>query len=136
MKREEIIAEARTWLETPFHHQGRLKGVGVDCLGVVIGVAQAFGIEVREVPGYGRQPDMAAMGAGLRAHLTEKPKAQLLPGDVLWMAFVREPQHLAIYTERDTIIHAAERYGKCVEQRFDLTWQRRLRLVFAFPGVE
>ena len=27
----EAVAEAMTWLGTPHHHQGRVKGVGVDC---------------------------------------------------------------------------------------------------------
>jgi hypothetical protein len=35
-----FIAQARTWIGTPFHHQGRLKGVGCDCLGLIVGVAE------------------------------------------------------------------------------------------------
>jgi cell wall-associated NlpC family hydrolase len=31
--REAVIAEARTWLGTPWHHQASLKGVGCDCIG-------------------------------------------------------------------------------------------------------
>lgn len=26
-----VLAEAVTWLRTPYHHQGRLRGVGTDC---------------------------------------------------------------------------------------------------------
>ncbi len=33
--RHELIAEARTWLGTPYHHKGRVKGVGVDCGGLL-----------------------------------------------------------------------------------------------------
>ncbi len=36
----DVVRTARTWLGTPYHHQGRLKGVGVDCAGLLIGVAQ------------------------------------------------------------------------------------------------
>jgi NlpC/P60 family putative phage cell wall peptidase len=135
--RAAIVAEARTWLDTPFHHQGRLKGIGVDCAGVPEGVARAFGIPVRDIPAdYGRQPDVATMLKALRANLTEKPRAEVAPGDVLWLVWVRHPQHLAIYTDTDTIIHAAEIFGRVVEHRYDFTWQRRCRGVFAFPGVE
>jgi len=28
---QSLIDEARTWLGTPYHHQPRVKGVGVDC---------------------------------------------------------------------------------------------------------
>ena len=30
-QRQAVIAAAKTWLRTPFHHEGRVKGVGVDC---------------------------------------------------------------------------------------------------------
>lgn len=31
LERELVIAEARTWLRTPYHHEGAVKGAGVDC---------------------------------------------------------------------------------------------------------
>lgn len=31
LKRAEIVREARHWLGTPYHHHGRVHGVGVDC---------------------------------------------------------------------------------------------------------
>lgn len=30
-KASNTVAEALTWLGTPYHQQGRVKGVGVDC---------------------------------------------------------------------------------------------------------
>src|SRR5215469_180915 len=30
-RRAAVIAEAKTWLKTPFHHMARVKGAGVDC---------------------------------------------------------------------------------------------------------
>jgi cell wall-associated NlpC family hydrolase len=42
--RAEIIAEARTWLKTPWRHQGRLKGIGCDCVGHIVCVPRALGI--------------------------------------------------------------------------------------------
>jgi hypothetical protein len=33
--REAIVAAARSWLGTPYHHQASLKGVGSDCIGVI-----------------------------------------------------------------------------------------------------
>ena len=29
--RAQVVAEARSWLRTPYHKNGRVKGVGVDC---------------------------------------------------------------------------------------------------------
>ena len=36
--REAIVAAARGWIGTPYQHQGSLRGVGCDCLGLVRGV--------------------------------------------------------------------------------------------------
>ena len=38
-EREWLVAEALTWLGTPYHHAGRVKGGGTDC-GMLI--LQAF----------------------------------------------------------------------------------------------
>ena len=37
-RRARIVATARSWLGTPYHHQASLRGVGCDCLGLVRGV--------------------------------------------------------------------------------------------------
>lgn len=41
---ETVIAEVRTWLGTPYHHQASVRGVGVDCGGLQRGSAQGLGI--------------------------------------------------------------------------------------------
>ena len=33
--RASLLTEARTWINTPYHHKGRVKGVGVDCGGLL-----------------------------------------------------------------------------------------------------
>lgn len=49
--RTRIIAEARAWIGTPYRHQGSLKGVGCDCLGLVCGVWRALnGAEPEATP--------------------------------------------------------------------------------------
>ena len=35
---ERVTAEARDWRGTPYRHQGRRKGGGCDCIGLVLGV--------------------------------------------------------------------------------------------------
>ena len=47
MIREAVLAEARTWLGTPFHHKAMVKGVGVDCAHFLLGVFSAVGVVPR-----------------------------------------------------------------------------------------
>lgn len=40
--RSRVLIEARSWLGTPYHHKGRVKGVGVDCGGLLYEVYGKF----------------------------------------------------------------------------------------------
>lgn len=39
-----VVAEARTWRGTPYHHHGRIRGVGVDCAQILAAVYAEVGI--------------------------------------------------------------------------------------------
>lgn len=132
--RADIVTEARTWVDTPFHHQARIKGVGVDCAGVVIGVAHALGLSDFDYTCYGREPHRGQLRAILDEHMDKVAEAQ--PGDVLLMAFAVEEQHLAILTDTNTIIHAYGNVGKCVEHRYSDAWVARTRGVYRYRGIE
>ena len=51
LKRAEIVQEAWTWQFTPYHHHGRVKGVGVDCAMVLAEVYEACGLIGHVEPG-------------------------------------------------------------------------------------
>ena len=121
---ELIIDEARTWLGTPFKHQGRVKGRGVDCAGLIVGVAKALDIEDYTFTGYGREPNKGMLESEIAKYCIPMPKP--MPGCILVFRFAYEPQHLAIYTDQNTIIHAYQKARKCIEHRLDDKWRNRL----------
>src|SRR5690606_6011340 len=47
---DEIVAEALSWLGTPYRHQAYSKGVGCDCLGLIRGVWRSLYGDELEVP--------------------------------------------------------------------------------------
>ena len=50
-----IVACARGWLGTPYHHQGSVRGAGCDCLGLIRGVWRTlYGPEPEAMPPYSR----------------------------------------------------------------------------------
>jgi NlpC/P60 family putative phage cell wall peptidase len=132
-----VVAEARRWLKTPFLHQGRLRGVGVDCAGVVIGVAHDLGLSAFDVTGYARHPDGRSLEAMCDANMTRVAMDEVRAGDVLLMRFGREPQHLAIVTQASPmqILHAQGEIGACVEHSLDVRWRRRIVRAYRLPGV-
>jgi cell wall-associated NlpC family hydrolase len=86
---QDIKATARTWLGTPWIHQGRLQGVGVDCGGLIIGVGKELGLLDFDTQAYGRIPDGQRLRALCEEHLLAKPVSEIVPGDVLLMRFTR-----------------------------------------------
>lgn len=137
--RAQVIAEARSWVGTPFHHQGRLKGVGVDCAGLLICVGKELGLSDFDVTGYARVPDGRMLQAHCDAHLIRIARDEVRPGDVLLMRWRRYPQHVAIMAdggEPCSIIHAYEDVGRCVEHRLDETWAARIVQAYRIRGVE
>lgn len=136
-----IIAEARSWIGTPYRHQASLKGVGCDCLGLVRGVWRAlYGDEPERMPAYSRDWAEASLRetlaeAGVR-HLVPVAREAMQAGDVMlfrWRAgFIAK--HAAIVTPDASMVHAHD--GAAVaEVAFAPWWQRRLAYVFRFPGV-
>lgn len=135
--RASIVFEARTWLDTPFHHQGRVKGVGVDCAGLPIGVAKACGLTWADVTGYGRVPRHGVFQAVVQSTLQRIFVQEVLPGDLMVFAWRAEPQHIALVSQVAPlrIIHAWQDAGRCVENDLDTTWRARLRGCYRWPEL-
>lgn len=138
--RYRIIETARSYLGTPFHHQGRVKGVGVDCVGLLVGVGRELGLQVHDYKGYSRRPD----GVTLKRELAKSldvveggANAEAVLGDVLvfWILRPDLPTHAAILTDKG-MIHTYADVGKVVEHWMDGTWRERLDSVYRFRNVE
>lgn len=50
--REAVALEALSWLGTPYHHHGRVKGAGVDCAQILIAVYSGLGLAPEIDPGF------------------------------------------------------------------------------------
>lgn len=134
VKRAEFVAEARTWIGTPFLHQGRTRH-GIDCAGVAIKCAHRLGISTFDIDGYSRVPSNGMMRRLLREHTEEIPLANIDIADLLHMAFATEPQHIVIVSSIDPvmIIHADSVVGRVVEHRLDGDWRSKVRGAYRIP---
>lgn len=130
---EDLISAARAMLGTPFHHQGRAPGVGLDCAGLLVVACQQQGVACEDMGGYGRQPRDGMLESMLDRQpcLERVPLEPLQAGDVLLMRFRTEPQHLALFAGA-TVIHAYESAGGVVEHVLDDAWRRRIVRVYRF----
>lgn len=116
--RAAIIAEARTWLGTRFHHRAWVKRAGADCLGLIYGVYRAVGLigEV-DIPFYRpdqflhRKEETYLEGLFQYGHEVAHPE----PGDVALFKYGQVYWHGAIVIDWPLLIHAfAERGEVCL----------------------
>lgn len=133
--RNQVVYKAREYLGTPFHHIGRQKGLGVDCIGLVSGVAIELGITHHDLKAYSRQPDGETLLREFAKCLLPIPIEEAKPGDVLVFKFGRHPTHAGIKTDHG-LIHTYAMLGLVVEHNLDAPWQKRLCAAFRYPGVE
>lgn len=132
-----VTAEARRWIGTPYQHQARCFGVGVDCAGLIVEVGRALGLVDFDYTDYGQIPHQGM----LRRICDERflRVDDIEPGAILLMGFSPGPsteQHLAIYTENGTIVHAYSHARACVEHRYSSLWRARTRQFYRYAGVE
>lgn len=138
--RARVVAEALTWIGTPYRHQASVKGAGCDCLGLVRGVWRAvIGPEPETPPAY--TPDWAERGAEETLHAAAArwltPAEAPAPGDVLLyrMRTSAPMKHAAILSAQGGLIHAY--WGRAVvESRNSRWWEQRRAAAFSFPGAE
>jgi NlpC/P60 family putative phage cell wall peptidase len=139
--RREIVAAARAWLGTPYHHQASERGVGTDCIGLVRGVwRDVYGFDAEQPPAYSRDwaeasGDETLLAAAMR-HLVPVEQNAISPGDVVVFRLRTGlvAKHAAILVTPASVVHAIEGAPAC-EIPLSPWWSRRLAGAFAFPGV-
>ena len=131
---DDFVAAARAYIGTPFHHQGRMPDVGLDCAGVIVCAAAACGIFIEDQQGYGRIPSNGLLQQAVEKHCVRVDTSSVETGDIMLFAFRNEPQHLAVY-DHGLLIHAYSDVNRVVENSFDETWQHRLRGCWRLKGA-
>ena len=152
ISRQHIVKEARSWLGTRFHHQGRVKTIenykgGCDCLGLLMGVARDLEL-CSPVTGemlicydqtdYSHFPDGVAFRAALKRYLKEIPLSDRKSGDIALFHFDKNPQHVAIISDYQSnlgLIHCYAQARKVVEHRLDEAWKKRMVAVYRISEV-
>lgn len=106
--RNSVLTEAQTWLGTKWHHQARIKGVGVDCAMYLCAVYEAVGltphIDPRPYPAdwhFHRDDERFLEWLKQYGRSVKKP----LPGDVAVFKFGRTFSHGAIVKDWPLVFH-------------------------------
>lgn len=138
--KEKIIKSARSWIGTPFKHQGRVKNQGTDCLGLIVGIAKECDLKTRsgqslaeyDVTGYDLSIDSDKLSQFLASNLELSHKIE--PGCLAILSFDSNPQHLAIISEYSDhslgIIHADIKSACVTEHFLDEVYLSRITKIY------
>ena len=142
-----VVAEARTWLRTPYHHEADIKGVGVDCAMILVRVFAAPTVAL--IPAdfdprpysqdwmLHREEEKYLGWLSLFADRVDEETDRIAPGDVPIWRFGRTFSHAGIATDDvDGIIHAYRQAGCVVLGSLrETTLQDRERQVWRVRGL-
>jgi cell wall-associated NlpC family hydrolase len=133
--REDIIRVARTYIGTPFHHQGRLKGVGIDCVGLPVCVARELGIPLVDYTSYPRRPNGKTLQDAIERNMDRLSLEEVGIGDLLVFKLVRFPCHVGFRTDLG-VLHTYEGVGAVVEHSLTGAWLYRAVFGYRYRGMQ
>lgn len=113
--RPDIATAALSLIGTPFRHQGRAPGAGLDCVGVWVCALRACGVEVEDVTAYRRLPDSAELLRHMRARYEEKSWPVVGDAVAMFAPGQRLARHLGIYIGSGYVVDVVQ--GKKVRKR-------------------
>jgi NlpC/P60 family putative phage cell wall peptidase len=129
-----LLHAARRYIGTPWVHQGRLRGIGIDCIGLLVGAFNEAGLPVKDVANYPKKPTGNDwLLEELRRRLTRVIDGSMQPGDVLCFKWSLHPWHVALLSYDDTMIHAYKRLNECVEQPLTNHWRASMHSIWRWP---
>ncbi|MBK8100569.1 MAG: C40 family peptidase [Planctomycetes bacterium] len=132
----DFAAAALQLVGTPWHHQGRLPGVGLDCVGVVVAAAKTCGVEVEDRRDYTLPADPNLFLLLLAENCERDAAPTLEVGRLVVFRIGPHPQHIAIVVEGDRIVHSVDRKrrGVAVESLTE-SWRYRVHSTWALRGL-
>lgn len=109
-EREAVVAQARTWLGTPYHHHAMIKGVGVDCATLLVACFTDAGlVDPVTLPEYSPQWHLHRVEAKYTDFIERFAKQvdrRPLPGDIVVWKFHKAFAHGGIVSAWPLVIHA------------------------------
>jgi cell wall-associated NlpC family hydrolase len=116
-QRQRVIDAAMSWLRTPYHHQGCVKGAGADCAMFPLAVYRECGLIASDYapPPYSTQWHLHRSEEKyiheIEKLAVEKASHEILPADFVIFKFGRTYSHGAIVIKWPQVIHSYIPHG-------------------------
>lgn len=139
---QHIVEVAKSWIGTPYRHQGDQKHIGCDCLGLIRGVwREVYGDEPERPNPYAKDwaeagDDERMLDAARRHCGPEIPLSEMHEGSLILFRWRQGTaiKHAGIVSGPSQFIHAYERIH-VTQSSLVPSWKRRIAAVFKFPNI-
>ncbi|RLB68691.1 MAG: hypothetical protein DRH08_00095 [Deltaproteobacteria bacterium] len=127
--RTAFVEAALECLRTPFIHQGRCLGAGMDCGGPVAYACKKLGLPIYDPKGYGPWGDGQSLEADLRRTFEVVDDDDAQAGDVILFYWRSKSiaQHVGIESTGvgRGLLHTSSLIGHVIDQEWDTRWRQR-----------
>lgn len=111
---DDIAEAAESMVGTPFVHEGRVAGVGLDCVGLVHAACMQAGSAVQDFRGYDRMPDPRVLDSEMAARFRRIPPESARRGDIVVIGGKSSARHVGILISPDRMVEARGGREVCV----------------------
>lgn len=121
----EFGRRALDWVGTPYVSAARERGLGSDCVGVVLGVAWSLGLTDFDDRDYSPGAGAPRIVAGLARFCREVTSEPLRPGDLVLFRLLGVDRHIGVLAPDLSLVHAEQKAGRVVRHGFQGSqWER------------
>jgi len=143
----QVITQARALLGVRFQHQGRDAVHGLDCLGLLLVIADRLQLQFEsrdamalDVRNYRTRPDTEFLRHQLSRWLQPIAVQEATHADIILLSIDGQPQHLALLSDYPLpgelgMIHAHAVARKVVEHRYDSQWKKISESAYRLPQL-
>jgi len=137
--RSNIVEVAKTYIGTPFHHLGRVKNIGIDCVGIILGVAEELNIVLivhPEFKRYGKASKQRPLLEYMNEQFIKLERREVGSIAVSWYDIqTKNPSHLGIVTPIG-MIHTNGHLKITIEEQWSPKWTTRTVGYYKYLGVK
>ncbi len=139
---DRLVSEAMSWKGTPFFHNARKKGIGADCLGLVLGAWEMVNNTHYDYElDYAAPPNLQLNHKNIEMSFDDISKripiSKRKNGDVICCQLSKQQFHLSFYTQKNEIemlVHSRVKLG-VVEESYSQFWKSKTFKMFRLMEV-
>lgn len=122
---------AKSFINTPYVHQGRTPHSGLDCIGLITESYRYAGVNIDDLPlNYSHIPRPQTIMSNIVRYCHQVTFDSMQLGDIIVMRLRTHPQHLCLYVGENKIVHSYMSVGGVVEHELTKNYTKKIHSIY------